>query len=348
MNIAFRVDSSKKIGLGHLMRCLTLAKVLSNDAIKIIFIVNDEVNEKIIKPFDVIKLPDYSTNGGQFSQEIDSQETIQVLKRLNKTFDWLIVDHYQIDSQWENAVRPYVKKIMVIDDLADRPHACEILLDQNLSENQNRYQNLVSLKTKLLLGPQYSLLREEFKKNRINMKIRDNIKQMLIFFGGGDCANETIKAIEAVKKLNRADIFLDVVVGEACPSQQEIKDMCASISNARFFCQSNQISQLMNQADLAIGAGGTITWERCCLGLPSIVLTIAENQVALTSVASSLGVINYLGKSDEVTEEALSSAIQELIKNPEMLRKMSENAHELVDGMGSQKVASSLMELING
>lgn len=327
--IVFRVDSSVQIGSGHLMRCLTLANQLTDRA-KILFVCRDlECNlSSLVKEngFDLIFLPREDVNKNLIGyekwltvkQKFDAEQTKALLSDLD--VDYLVIDSYAIDEAWENVVRPYVKKIMVIDDLANRKHNCDILLDQNYySDMDTRYNGLVPDDCKLLLGPQYVLLREEFYEARKKMRVRDgNIKNILVFFGGSDLTNETMKALQALKELNRQDIIVNVVIGVSNRNKKIVEQFCKHNKNIRYFCQVNNMAKLMNQADLAIGAGGTTTWERCFLGLPAIVIAIAENQIRISEDCDELGIIRYIGYASCVTTENITDTLKKMFGNNEI------------------------------
>ena len=308
MKVVFRVDSSSQIGSGHLMRCLTLAQRLVKEKNADVLFVMRDLDGNLInliedKKYRVVVLTkskkDENLKGYAewltVTQEHDAQETIDVVSQ--EIVDLLIVDSYAIDITWERIIRPYVKKIMVIDDLANRKHDCDILLDQNFYENKDiRYDGLVPVNCKLFLGPQYAILREEFYEVRKRLKKRDgDIRNILVFFGGVDLTNETKKTLEAIIKLGREDININVIVGQGNPHKEEIKRICDGFSYMQYFCQVNNIAEFMNEADLSIGAGGTTIWERCFLGLPSIVIAVAENQIVGCKDLDEYGAIFYIG-----------------------------------------------------
>jgi len=344
------------------MRCLTLADALREEESNVSFICRElhgnlcDFIEK--KGFKVYRLP-YTTvkhnNKNPSSEHLqwlsvswaeDAEQSRDILAKECGTIDWLIVDHYALDKQWETLVRPHVKKIMVIDDLADRFHDCDLLLDQNLYENiNNRYNGLVPASCKKLLGPKYALLRKEFINARKNLRERDgNVKNILIFFGGVDPTNETLKALEAIQLLNRPDIAIDVVVGEANPNKDKLEDVCSAMPNANYHCQINNMAELMASADLSIGAGGSTTWERCCLGLPSIVITLADNQRELAKYLEKNGIIIYLGWYEQVKESDVKEAINALISNPEKIETISKKSREIIDGKGIEQITSRMQK----
>jgi UDP-2,4-diacetamido-2,4,6-trideoxy-beta-L-altropyranose hydrolase len=279
------------------------------------------------------------------SWENDASETKALLERTGRRLDWIITDHYGLDSRWERAVNTRLARIMVIDDLANRPHECDVLLDQNLFSGMGiRYDKYLPSKCIKLLGPAYALLRPEFAEERNRAVRRGNgIRRLLIFFGGSDQTNETEKALEAVRSLNALDISLDVVVGSSNPQKERIRDICGTMPRVRYHCQVDNMARIMAEADLSVGAGGSTTWERCCLGLPSLVISVADNQVDIALSAHATGAIRYLGKHDRVTAADILSSLTDLINAPLAVAAMSEAAAKLVDGGGIARVAAVLM-----
>lgn len=324
MNVFIRVDSSFIIGSGHLMRCLTLAEqIKSQIQANIVFISRDlDKNMNYLvenRGFDLYVLPK-KTNKNQLhgyeqwltvTQQEDAEEVKGFLQK--QQVDLLIIDSYAVDYKWENIVRPLVKKIMVIDDLANRKHDCDILLDQNYyADMKLRYQGLVPKYCNQLIGPEYALLREEFYIAKKTLRKRSGIiKNILVFFGGSDPSNETGKTLEALIQLKTTDIAINVVVGASNPHKESLKLIC-DINNFNYLYQVSNMAQLMAEADLAIGAGGTTTWERCFLELPSIVVAIAENQVRLCEEAAKAGVITFLGVKECVTTKIIANELAKL------------------------------------
>ncbi|GAB6158043.1 UDP-2,4-diacetamido-2,4,6-trideoxy-beta-L-altropyranose hydrolase [Desulfotomaculum varum] len=356
MNFVFRVDSSREIGSGHVMRCLTLANALKERGHGTFFICRDfngNIGNLICdKGHELVYLPYRQGNkvcndrvfhaswlGANWQQ--DAEDTVAVLRqRFGRPADWLVVDHYAIDERWEKELLPYARKIMVIDDLADRPHICDVLLDQNLYEDmERRYDNLVPPGAVKLLGPRYALLRPEFYDARQNLRHRDGtVRRILVFFGGSDVTNETLKALKAVKMLNRPDIAVDVVIGSANPHKEEIIAFCQDMSQATLHCQVDNMAQLMVQADLAIGAGGTTTWERCCVGLPALIISIAKNQMGISRAVHMVGSAIYLGEKNNVFIDKIISVLNFVLSSSSVVQYLAENALSLVDGQGLNRV----------
>jgi UDP-2,4-diacetamido-2,4,6-trideoxy-beta-L-altropyranose hydrolase len=356
MRVIFRTDASSQIGTGHFMRCLTLAEELKKQGADISFIsrnlpihLSDMLNAKSIKliplssddadePID--ELAHASWLG--ISQAEDAKATIEAL--FGEIFDWMIVDHYALDVRWESIVRPNFKKIMVIDDLADRQHDCDILLDQNYyADMQTRYNGKVPSYCKLLLGPNYALLREEFRVLRDQAKVRNGeVEKVLVFFGGVDANNLTSKAIEALAEVNTG-LKVNVVIGAQHPFKELIENAC---ENYGYVChvQTSYMAGLMAEADLAIGAGGSATWERCYLGLPTLTLCLAENQLRQILDAAEIGVL-YAPKMGNDLTNSLKFHIKALFANPALIKLISNASMKLIDGEG---VFSIIKELYSG
>ena len=358
MNIVIRTDASVMIGTGHVMRCLTLAGLLRQQGNQVTFVCREldgHLCDYIDKcGYTVHRLP-YASHlnlpadsslyarwlAVPLDQEIDEMESIC---KDACDIDWLIVDHYALDFNWEIRLRKYVNQIMAIDDLANRRHDCDVLLDQNLYEDvDTRYAQLVKPGTGLLLGPEFALLREEFQtESKTKFDREEGISRLLVFYGGTDPTNETAKGLTAITQLGKRISDCDVVVGESNPRQAEIKNLCDQSKNLRFHKSVDNMARLMSRADLALGAPGSSTWERCCMGLPSLTTAIADNQIRIGQSTNLFRFGKYLGHSCEVTADILTNKLADLIDRPEEVIEMSRRGMELVDGLGSQRVCKAM------
>lgn len=358
MNVIIRTDSSLEIGTGHVMRCVTLAKQLVREGAEVSFICRKfQGNSNSFiqsQGFHVHILFSYENQNNwkwmRNNWKQDAEETKLIIQSLTKRIDLLIVDHYSIEVKWEKVLRSVVPHIMVIDDLADRLHDCDLIIDQNFYLNMhNRYQGLVSDSCIQLLGPDYVLLRDEFLFIDTQKIKRDgNVKNILVFFGGTDPTGETLKTLQAIQQLNRIDIEFNVVVGALNPQKKELEQVCGQMSNVRVHGQVNNMAELMVKADLAVGAGGTASWERCYLGLPSILIIVADNQNEVTHAVAKKGAVQLLGKSSEVTEKRICKEINELCGNSIKLNEMNRNCWEIVNSnaVKEQLVIKKIMELL--
>ena len=258
--------------------------------------------------------------------------------------DWFILDHYALDARWETTLRPHCGKMMVIDDLADRDHDCDILLDQNLVANlTDRYAQWVSNRTTCLLGPHYAMLQREYAEWREQTPPRKGrIRRLLVYFGGADVSNQTGRTLSAFLELKRTEIALDVVINPQSPHAPEIKKQAAKHSNIIVHETLPSLAPLMIKADLAIGAGGSTSWERCCLGLPSLVITLAENQKPLAEALDRKGLICWLGHHDQVDLSTIKDALQTALLH-ESLESWSQQCRKLVDGKGVERVVEIML-----
>lgn len=340
MKIAFRADASVVIGAGHVMRCLTLADRLRAEGADIRFLcrpLDGHLGELIsARGYEFVTLP------LREDLEQDAQDCLAALSD-QAPWDWLVVDHYGLGAAWERVVRGAAKKILVIDDLADRSHECELLLDQNL-QPPGRYSGRVPADCITLLGPRYALLRPQFEAARKAMRPRKGrVSRLLIFYGGSDAGDETCKALGAIRQLGRADLAADVVVGPSNPHRAAIEAAIQHLPNATLHSWVEDMATLMVTADLFVGAGGTSSWERCCLGLPALVLATADNQIAQCEALARAGAQLYLGPSCSVDQERLARSIEFAIGQPELLKHMAEQGQSLVDGRGVGRVADHLL-----
>lgn len=346
--VGFRADASVNIGSGHIMRCLTLAHVLREQGCQVEFFCQDLEGNLggLIKRqgYEVRLVPAFGAN--EWLQ--DSSFMKEYLMSRRSPLEWLVVDHYGLDYRWEEKLRGWTRNIMVIDDLANRNHDCDILLDQNIfSQGEERYAGKISRECISLLGPRYALLRPEFGCKRKNIKVRDGvIRDILVFFGGTDPTNETQKALAALEQMDKS-IIVHVVVGENNPLRDLIKRICENQGNTRFYCQIHDMADLMARVDLAMGAGGTATWERCCLGVPSIVVAVADNQVAIARECSRRNWCTYLGRSSEVTADRLRRELERFLNEPRLVSNQSRAALTAVDGNGALYAAEHLLKGID-
>ena len=354
MRIAFRTDASSQIGTGHFMRCLTLADELKRKGAQICFVssklpvyLSDMLNSSGIEyvPLHVDDVQESidelaHANWLGTSQTQDAQATIQALA--DHVWDWVVVDHYSLDVRWESAVRARAKQLMVIDDLADRIHDCDVLLDQNFyADMQTRYSGKVPEHCRLLLGPSYALLSKEFRKLREQIKPRTGeVKRILVFFGGVDIDNYTSLALKALATMD-SELRVDVVIGGQHPYREQIQNSCIA-HGYECHVQTTRMAELMAEADLAIGAGGSASWERCCLGVPALLVALSENQVDIAKALDSIGACVYLGTKDKANLSILQQAMTNLLASHDQLAITSLNAFSLVDGIGVSRVCQLL------
>lgn len=357
MKIVFRVDASIEMGTGHVMRCRTLASELRKRGAHIQFITrahSGNLGDLLLNDgYAVTLLPEPKTVSGKNidysdwlgeSQQEDARQTILALG--NQRADWLIVDHYGIDRVWEERLRPYTRKLMAIDDLANRLHACNLLLDQNYSIlGQTRYDSLVDVDCLMLLGPRYALLRPEYKQYRDKMGPRNGkINSILIFMGGSDNSNITGKVLDALSVEQLKHLKVEVVIGSNFIHKIQVIKQANQRPNTCTHEARPHLADLMADADLAIGAGGATTWERLCMGLPSLVMSLADNQVAACQALASSGFIFYLGDGHILTPLQIESALLEALSKSEQLLNSASNNMKLVQGLGTFEIVDILIK----
>lgn len=353
LKIVFRVDSSLEIGIGHLMRCLTLASELSKKNIETHFICRELHGNSIHllknKSHQVHVLPKKTgvplildelqhSSWLTVTQEMDAEDCKLIVGKINP--DWIIIDSYAINKKWHKLLRPHCKKIMVIDDLADRRHDCDILLDQTFGRESKDYKRLVPERCQLLLGSSYALLRADFKKHRtFSLARRENtrLKQILICMGSADPENCTTDILTKLSKENfDHDIIIKVVINSKSPHLERIKRKVLEMPyQTDVLVDLKNMAELMADSDIAIGASGSMTWERCCLGLPTIQLQVADNQKTIVKKLQEISSIIFIEKIED-----LPASITKACKN---LLKLSLISSVIVDGFGTDRVIKAIL-----
>ncbi|QKJ67899.1 UDP-2,4-diacetamido-2,4,6-trideoxy-beta-L-altropyranose hydrolase [Deefgea piscis] len=343
MNIIFRVNAGVFNGLGHLIRCMALAKEFTDFDVKCVFICNKENGfpSGMIDGlgFDVFYIDE------SISLNEDAQFTVDLVEAL--FCEVVIVDSYLIGSDWETKVKHQVSKLVVIDDLPNRVHDCHILIDQNFRLTYDfLYSDLLPKNARKLLGPSFAMLRPEFVIERIKGCVaKKNINRVFVFFSGGDDAGETLKAINGLKDwVNDFNVAIDVdvVIGESNSDKKKIEEMC--ITNSwNLHCNVSNICELMYLSDIAIGSGGSNSWERCCLGIPAIVSILASNQEELINNLSIYGVVYSLGWASKLTSNDYYTALENF--DNDIVEKMSNLALNLVDGLGAMRCCRSILDI---
>jgi len=358
MRFAFRADASVQIGTGHVMRCLTLADALRQRGAQSTFIcrphaghlldlVEQRGHEAIALPpaDDSFIAPADPAHAKWLGTDwlSDAKQTQQALG--DQVVDWLVVDHYALDSRWEQTMRSKAQRIMVIDDLADRPHDCDLLLDQNLGRQAQDYNGLLSPHTPTLIGPAYALLRPEFaqwRENSLQRRTHPQLKNLLITMGGVDQNNVTGQVLDALACYELpTDLRITVVMGPHAPWLSQVQTQAAVMPRStQVLAGVNNMAQLMAESDLCIGAAGGSAWERCALGVPTLVAILAANQHSGAMALQSTG-----AASVAVDTQQLLSLLSELFcqhKPTEALREMSQSAAQLTSGVGALQVVEAL------
>lgn len=360
--VVFRADASLEIGAGHVMRCLTLADALRQRGVECHFLCREHPGHLVEwvrqKGYRVHVLPRGPAGpveddgvahcawlGG--SQLDDVQACRAVLAELRP--DWLIVDHYALDSRWERELKSCCGKLLVIDDLADRSHACDMLLDQTLGRDETHYRPWVPGHCVVLCGVKYALLRPEFAALRAaSLKRRSvpRLLEVLVTMGGVDKGNATGQVLEALRFCQLpARSRITVVLGASAPWLSEVRSLAQGMPwDTRVLASVSNMGELMADSDLAVGAAGATSWERCCLGLPTLMVVLADNQRLVASALEAAGAAWVLeGDGDAVAR--LPEYMARLISDPGCLNTMSTVAAGLLDGRGAEVVVQRMEAL---
>lgn len=364
--ILIRCDASLSIGSGHVIRCRTLARELQRHEAEVSFLCRRQPGDLISQldqEFSVLALPEQplvACDGLESrdlyrawlgcSQDQDASQCLRVLAEEGITSaSWLVADHYGLDAHWEEQLlaglcgSDTAPKLLVIDDLADRPHKADLLLDQNFfgEATHQRYEELVPSLCRQLLGPHYALLGPEYAQLHPLVPPRTELRRVLVFFGGVDPSNFTSRALEALMVPELADLAVDVVLGLHSPHRQAVAKLVARRPNTTLHSRLPSLAGLITRADLAIGAGGSTTWERACLGLPSLVVAIAANQMPYAEALNQVGHVQLLGDEDSVTVQKIRSAL--LARNAEP--DAGKAGTSLTDGWGASRLAMAMLGL---
>lgn len=361
MNLVFRTDASLDIGTGHVMRCLTLAGALREQGATCRFICRALPGNLIVRVreagFAVTALPPGEPDepGERETEPLpahaawlgaswrkDAEDTRIALQSLQP--DWLVVDHYALDRAWEREVRPLCRHLMVMDDLADRPHDCDLLLDQTLDREAAAYSGLVPQDSRVLAGTRYALLRPEFAALReysLRRRGPGELRSILVAMGGVDKLNATARVLEALRRCKLpTDCRVIVLMGGQAPWLDDVRMKAASLPwPCEVKVEASNVAELVAASDLAVGAAGGSAWERCALGVPALLVVTAENQCGVARALERVGAARLLGGVESM-DAALPDALAGLAG--EALSAMSRKAAAICDGRGAEKVATVL------
>lgn len=344
------------------MRCLTLARLLKSKQAECRFICRDLPGNLVdaIRQdgFDVTVLPapgsqQAATTSGLahaawLGVEWDADATQAQAALQANPCDWLVVDHYALDWRWEQAMRPHCRHIAVIDDLADRRHDCDILLDQNLGRQDDHYNGLVPGSCTVLTGPHYALLRPEFaalRQQSLERRSTAGPNHILISMGGVDQMNVTGAILTALARVAfRTAPHVTVVMGQHAPWLQAVRDLARTMPwPVDVLTNISDMASRMAGSDLSIGAAGGTSWERCALGLPTVLLILADNQRPSAKALHDAGAAITI---DDV--QALDSTLPVILKTlsaPGKLAEMSHFAQQITDGLGTTRMYSYMKGL---
>ena len=360
MRVLLRADGGLRIGTGHIMRCLALADELRTRGGACTFAMRamdghllDEVRAHGHEVLAMSAGDEPGEAGLTAWLELQRQPALQLSDaqallralRAGEGFDWLVTDHYALGAAWQSAMRPVARHILAIDDLADRAHDCDVLLDQN-PQLPGRYAGKAGTAL-LLTGPRYALLRTEFlvARQQVGRAVSDGrALHALVSFGGADEQGVALEAVAALERCGFGEGQVTVVVGGRNPHLAALDAACKS-RGWQCLASSNAMAALMAQADLAVGAGGTSMIERFAMALPCVVVPIADNQRPGGREAHRLGAASYVNAVDAERVPAIAAALNELRVDPLALERMGQAAAALCDARGTRRVAAILQRL---
>jgi UDP-2,4-diacetamido-2,4,6-trideoxy-beta-L-altropyranose hydrolase len=349
--IVIRADASVSTGTGHVMRCLTLADAARDRRATVVFVCRAQPGDLC----DLIeargfKIKRIAGDDDAAAWKEDAEQTTLAIQSLEAIPDWLVVDHYALDHRWESALRGAVGRIMVIDDLANRSHDCDLILDQNYGDNlASRYEELVPRQCVRAVGPRFALLRREFRQARRALRPRDGrLERLLVAFGGSDPTNESGKALAALAQPAFRDLDIEVVTGGLNPHKNELLARHGGDPRISFHENATDLAALMSDADLSIGAGGTMNLERCYLGLPAVVVVTAKNQSETSSALDAAGAIVNLGWHADVAPEQIAMTVAALGRDPANLRSLSRRSTELMQTGASTPDRVDILTTLTG
>ncbi len=329
MIVVFRMEGGHRIGMGHVMRCLTLAKMLVEKGCRVRFLCSRDTAKLVRGQWQkavCIIVP------AGLTERMDGKRCAALLSGIQA--DWLVVDHYGLGAVYEKMMRGSVKRVMAVDDLARR-HEADVVLD-SAPGGRARYRGKLA-KGRGLFGPGYALLRPGIAQARKRNAEYSGQKRVFVCFGGADPRQETERVARALKGMGDD---VDFVVGDAYRGVERLKALCEKHAGWRVHVNVSKPELFMAEAWLGIGAGGTMTWERCAVGLPSVVVSIADNQESMSRELAAEGVIEYLGRAGDVADATLVAAVKALKHDEAKCERMRQAGLRLVDGRGAARVVA--------
>lgn len=336
MDIAFRVDASKKTGIGHLMRCIALSEELNkrgNKCYFISYIEGEDLKEKVKKTSNFLH---------EIKKPNDLEEDLKYLIKFCKKQDisWVITDSYDINSNYLKKIKKNGFKLLSIDDTAQNYYYSDIVVNQNIGAEKLNIER--EKHTKLLLGPRYVMLRDEILNNRTEKKFRTDVKNLLITLGGVDDNNYTLKILKQIKDLIIKKI---IVIGALNPHYKKIEEYAKNKTDIKLITSPKNMVEIYQKTDIAISAGGTTCYELAYFGIPNVIITVADNQLNIAKELDKKNVSIYLGKKEEFFPKELKDNLLTLINNSSLREQMIKNGMELVDGNGKKRIIEAMNNL---
>jgi len=333
MRVLFRADGSPEIGLGHLYRCQALAEALMTFGAECLLAAAEPWPDLDGAGPELVRLPRLDP----------AAEPAWLEARLSRV-DLLIFDHYGLDLAWLRAVRSWAGRVAALDDQAGRALDCDLLLNASPAFSAGSYQGLVPDGCRFLLGPRFALLRPEFGR----LRAQGPASRVFVGFGGADPGDETAKALEALTLVGRPGLAAVVAVGAAYPRLERLRDLARELPfEVEIHSATDRVAELMAGCGLSLGAAGGMAWERCALGLPALIWTLAPNQEPNAAALDRAGAAICLGRAGTVALAKVAQTVSDLLDQPDRLAAMSDRARALCDGRGVARAARACLELLS-
>jgi UDP-2,4-diacetamido-2,4,6-trideoxy-beta-L-altropyranose hydrolase len=339
--LVFRVDASTQMGTGHVMRCLALAQAWNTTGGVCHFCTNEQFPVALadrLETESIVRVELKSAPGSL----ADAIETIMHCQEYDAK--WLVLDGYHFDAAYQREVKSSNLTLLVLDDYGHTDHYyADLVLNQNAYAHAGFYPRIETY-TKLLLGCKYALLRREFWPWRGNIDLikRNSLNspsKILVTLGGSDPNNVTSKVLESLRSFDQQQIKVNLIVGGGNPHLEILHAMCNDLDDlVNVHSNVSDMSNLISQADLAISAGGSTCWELAFMGVPSLLIILADNQRLNVEKLSSLNVAFNLGQHEKLSSQTITSNILNLLKDPDLISEMRQKSLKLVDGYGSSRV----------
>jgi UDP-2,4-diacetamido-2,4,6-trideoxy-beta-L-altropyranose hydrolase len=335
-----RADASVAMGTGHVMRCLGLVQAWQDAGHNAVFAMAQSTPAMDARlRAEHTEVVGFEKNTGR-GRDAALTADLAHLRRA----DWVVVDGYQFDANYQHSLKQSGLQLLLVDDLGQCAHYfADLLLNQNVHANEELYRNRESY-TRILLGARYAMLRREFKSwRKWQREFNPNGRNVLVSMGGSDPDNVTAQVIEALQRLNVSGLEVRVLVGNSNPHFSSLEHVVQhSPAPVRLIRDARNIPELMAWADVAISAAGSTCWEMCLLGLPALLIDLAENQRPAAEELDRLGAAIHLGSTKDIDLEKIAAKLQVLISSVERRTKMSQRARQLVDGEGAQRIVSAM------
>lgn len=343
--LLIRADASPEIGTGHVMRCLALAQAWQDHGGRAIFLMGQStpaIRERLSREGCEVL-----TCNATVGSTDDALQTLEATRRSG--CGWLVLDGYQFDAAYEERVSRLGFGVLCVDDLGHAQHSADVILNPNLTATESQYTDGYK-KAHLLLGTNYCLLRREFRNwSDWNREIPPMAEKILVTLGGSTPEGLALNIVEALAQTQDRFEHAVFVLGASSRESETLKCATKKLQGkVTFLHAASDMAKLMAQADIAIAAAGSTCWEMSFMGLPALIVDIAENQTAEALELQRQGYAKYLGNGNLLTPGKLAAELSGLLHSPEERREMSQRCRKLVDGRGAERVVTVMLERLAG